>query len=118
MYTHTYINEESLRVFIDQVNLFYPTIKFTAEYSKEEVNFLDLNIKLIDGEFKTDLFVKPTNTHQFLDPTSSHPYQCKRGNMYICICVYVCIHIYINIYILRKVFMKLCFIVHVLSNSI
>ena len=39
-------SEESLSDFIDQVNLFHPTIKFTAEYSKEEVNFLDLNIKL------------------------------------------------------------------------
>ena len=62
--------------------MFHPTIKFTAEYSKEEVNFLDLNIKLIDGELKTDLFVKPTDTHQFLDPTSSHPYHCKKGIPY------------------------------------
>ena len=61
--------EESLRDFIDQVNLFHPTIKFTAEYSKEEVNFLDRNIK-------------PTDTHQFLDPTSSHPYHCKRRTPY------------------------------------
>ena len=74
--------EESLRVFIDQVNLFHRTIKSTAEYSMEEVNFLDLNIKLIDGELKTDLFVKPTDTHQFLDPTSSHPYHCKKGIPY------------------------------------
>ena len=62
--------------------MFHPTRKFTAEYSKEEVNFLDLNIKLIDGELKTDLFVKPTDTHQFLDPTSSHPYHCKKGIPY------------------------------------
>ena len=44
--------EESLRDVIDQVNLFHPTIKLTAEYSKEEVNFLDLNIILIDRELK------------------------------------------------------------------
>ena len=68
--------------FIDQVNLFHPAITFTAEYSKEEVNFLDLNIKLIDGELKTDLFVKLTDTYQFLDPTSSHPYHCKKGIPY------------------------------------
>ena len=74
--------EESLRDFKDQVNLFHPTIKFTAEYCKEEVNFLDLNIKLIDGELKTDLFVKPTDTHQFLDPTSSHTYHCNKGIPY------------------------------------
>ena len=46
--------------------MFHPTIKFAAECSKEKVDFLDLNIKLIDGELKTDLFVKPTDTHQFL----------------------------------------------------
>ena len=27
----------------------------------------------------TDLFVKPTDTHQFLDSNSSHPYHCKKG---------------------------------------
>ena len=74
--------EESLKVFIEQVNMFHSTIKFTAEYSKEEVNFLDVNIKLIDGELKTDLFTKPTDTHQFLDPTSCHPYHCKKGIPY------------------------------------
>ena len=26
----------------------------------------------------TDLFVKPTNMHQFLDSSSSHPYHCKK----------------------------------------
>ena len=43
---------------------------------------LDVNIKLIDGELKTDLFVKPTDTHQFLDPTSRHLYHCKKGIPY------------------------------------
>ena len=53
-------------------------MKFTSEHSKEEVNFLDLNIKLIDDELKTGLFVKPTDTHQFSDPTSSHPFHYKK----------------------------------------
>ena len=43
--------------------MFHSTIKFIAEYSKEEVNFSDVNIKLVDGELKADLFVKPTDTH-------------------------------------------------------
>ena len=70
--------EESLKAFIEQVNIFNSTIEFTAEYSKEEVNFLDANIKLMDGELKAVLFVKPMDTHQFLDPTSCHPYYCKK----------------------------------------
>ena len=30
----------------------------------------------------TDLFVKPTDTHQFLDPSYSHLYHCKKGITY------------------------------------
>ena len=30
----------------------------------------------------TDLFVKPTDTHKLLDPSSSHPYHCKKGIPY------------------------------------
>ena len=30
-----------------------------------ESQFLDLSIKPIDGELNTDLFDKPTDTHQF-----------------------------------------------------
>ena len=52
-------------IFKDQINLFYPTIKFTAKYSKEEVNFLDLMIRLTDGKLKTGLFVKLTGFNFF-----------------------------------------------------
>ena len=31
----------------------------------------------------TDLFVKPFDTNQFLDPSPSHPYHCKKGISYI-----------------------------------
>ena len=30
----------------------------------------------------TDLFVKLTDAHQFLDSSSSHPYHCKKGIPY------------------------------------
>ena len=74
--------EESLETFLNKLNTFNPTIKFTAEYSKETINFLDVNVRLVEGELMTDLFVKPTDTHQFLDPSSSHPYHCKKGIPY------------------------------------
>ena len=57
----------------------HPATKFTAEYFKGEVNFLDLNIKLIDGELPTDFVVKTTDIQQFLDPTSSHLFHCNKG---------------------------------------
>ena len=55
--------EESLEKFLSKLNTFHPTIKLTAEYSKEAINFLDVNVRLVEGEPMTDLFVKPTDTH-------------------------------------------------------
>ena len=41
--------EESLEKFLNKLNGFHPTIKFTAECSKETINFLDVNIRLVEG---------------------------------------------------------------------
>ena len=41
--------EESLEKFLNKLNSFHPTIKFIPEYSKETINFLDVNITLIGG---------------------------------------------------------------------
>ena len=74
--------EESPEKFLNKLNTSHPTIKFTTEYSKEAINFLDVNVRLVEGELMTDLFVKPTNTHQLLDPSSPLPYHCKKGILY------------------------------------
>ena len=71
--------EESPKEFINEINSFHITIKFTADWSKGKVNFLDVEITHNNGVLSTDLFVKPTDTHQFLDPTSCHHYHCKKG---------------------------------------
>ena len=71
-------DEESLKEFLNDINSFHSTIKFTADWSKEKVNFLDVEVTLNNGVLSTDLFVKPTDTPQFLDPTSCHPYHCKK----------------------------------------
>ena len=57
---------------------------FTAQYSKEAIDFLDINIRLLGvrGDLTTDLFVRPTNTHQCSDRSSSHPYHCNKGAPY------------------------------------
>ena len=38
----------NLKIFIDQINKLHPAIKLTADFSKKEVSFLDLYIKLIN----------------------------------------------------------------------
>ena len=44
--------EDSLKQFIETLNACHPNIKFTAEWSKEEIYFLDANIRQEIGNFK------------------------------------------------------------------
>ena len=38
--------ENELKQFIDKLNKFHPTIKFTCDYSRERVHFLDVQVIL------------------------------------------------------------------------
>ena len=68
--------EERLGEFM---NSFHNTIKFTFDWSSEQVNFLDVNVVLRNGIVSTDLYSKPTDKHQYLFHTSCHPNSCKKG---------------------------------------
>ena len=74
--------EESLKHFLKHLNSVHPTLKFTADYSTEQINFLDVNVRRVGNKLATDLYVKPTDTHQFLDATSCHPGHCKTSIPY------------------------------------
>ena len=41
-------------------NNFHCNLKFTHERSREEINFLDITVRVNQGEFITDLYCKPT----------------------------------------------------------
>jgi len=61
LYRH---REETLKMLLEHLNQAHPTIKFTADWSRERVNFLDVTVKLEHGTLTTDLHVKPADTHQ------------------------------------------------------
>ena len=69
--------EESLKLFLDHLNQAHPSIKFTSDYSETSINFLDVKVSRKGSRLATDLYVKPTDTHQYLDATSCHPNHCK-----------------------------------------
>ena len=79
IWTH---GEEKLTSFIEQINSFHPSIKFTADFSHSSVHFLDTTVTLKDGSLKTDLFTKPTDKHNFLLPSSCHPPHCTKNIPY------------------------------------
>ena len=56
----------------------HPAIKFTAEWSKTFIKFLDATVSPIEGVIETDFYVKPTDSHQYLQSSSCHAFHCKR----------------------------------------
>ena len=48
-------------------------IKFETHKSDESVNFLDVKVSIINGQFVTSDYSKPTDAHLFLHPKSCHP---------------------------------------------
>ena len=55
---------------LNELNKFHPNLSFTYETSKERVNFLALKVSLRNGSISTDLYVKPTDGHQYLHDKS------------------------------------------------
>ena len=74
--------EGKLKSFIDNINKMPPTIKFKADWSKTSINFLDVTVSIAKGVIETDLYVKPTDSHQYLLSSSCHLFYCKKGTSY------------------------------------
>ena len=71
-----------MKTFLEDLNTVHETIKFISECSSKDIHFLDVNVKVLNGHISTDLFVKETDTHQYLEFFSCHPYHCKKGIPY------------------------------------
>ena len=79
-------NQEELVQFLSYCNSYgaknsyKSTIKFTMEYSKSDVVFLDTRVKKHAGELITELYCKPTATHAYLHKLSDHPTHTLHSN--------------------------------------
>ena len=57
----------SLKEFITHLNNALPSINFTLEVSKSQLNFLDTTItKNENGDVETDVYQKSTDSHPYL----------------------------------------------------
>ena len=69
-----------LSVFVDHLISINPAIEFTHNVSNVSIAFLDVLVSKNDvGCISNDLFVKPTDTHQFLHADSAHPNHTKKS---------------------------------------
>ena len=76
--------KESLEQFIKSINNLHPRINFTAEFSTDEITFLDLCLYkwerfAKEGILDIKTHIKPTNTQQYVHASSAHPPGTGRG---------------------------------------
>ena len=75
IWTH---GEEKLKTFMAELNSF--SDKFTYEYNKDSIPFLDLKFISSNGKLITSLY--STDCHQYLHYESCHPDYTKRSIVY------------------------------------
>ena len=70
--------EDELYKFLERLNRFHPSLKFTSECSSQEINFLYVTVKLNKNQFVTDLYCKPKDCHHYLHYNSCHAEHMKK----------------------------------------
>eukprot|EP00061_Rhincodon_typus_P012624 g38476.t1 len=75
-------SHEELEQFSSFTNTFHPNLKFTSTISDTSLSFLDLSASISGNRLEIDIYFKPTDSHSYLDYTSSHPLSCKNAIPY------------------------------------
>ena len=68
--------KDELKIFLEKHNNFHSYIKHTWEYSREKVNYLDVQVIAREVKLITDLHFKQTENCQYIESSSCHPYDC------------------------------------------
>ena len=81
LWTH---GSDELSKFLDYMNTYHDTIKFTMDSSSEKIVFLDTIVKKskTSNRLLVELYTKPTDTHNYLHFKSFHPSHTKRCGLY------------------------------------
>ena len=72
----------SLFIFLERLNSCYP-IHFIWKTSSSHVTFLNINVQIDHGQFRTSVNVKPTNLQQYLQYHSCHPISTEHSIPYL-----------------------------------
>ena len=75
-------SESDILEFVKYCNSFHESIKFTIEYSRHEVSFLNVITYRYRDRINSTLYVKPRDTHGYLDYNSCHPQTNKSSIPY------------------------------------
>ena len=63
---HTWLINSDIEPFYKLINELDPDLKFIFEKLTTDINFLDINIKIVDNQLHFDIYHKPTNSFSYL----------------------------------------------------
>ena len=72
-------SREELNLFINSVNSFHRALKYTWEISENTLAFLNMKLSINDNGLSTSVHYKPTDSHNYLLHSSSHPQHLKNA---------------------------------------
>ena len=75
-------SEEDLRQFHEFASSFHPNLEYTWSVSTDKLPFLDICMKPQANRIATSIHYKATDSHSYLNFSSSHPYSCKSSIPY------------------------------------
>ena len=75
-------SEEHLRQFLEFTSSFHPNLEYTWSVSTDKFPFLDIYIKPRDNRTFTSLHYKDTDSHSYINFSSSHPSTCMSSIPY------------------------------------
>ncbi|XP_045474883.1 uncharacterized protein LOC123680811 [Harmonia axyridis] len=72
-------SDSELESFLKLINSFYDGVHFTLELENvdKSLNFLDIQIKIVNDHLDFDIYRKPTFSDVLIHNSSSHPYRIK-----------------------------------------
>ena len=75
-------SEEDLRQFLEFASSFHPNLEYTWSVSTDKLPFLDICMEAQANRIATSIHYKATDSHSYLNFSSSHPYSCKSSIPY------------------------------------
>jgi len=73
---------DTLMEFINHLNTCHHSIKCTHEFGQQNISFLDTGISFHNGKLESNLYVKPTDSHNYLFFSLCHPRHTKEAILY------------------------------------
>ena len=74
---HKWFGKFNIKQFYYLINSLDEGLKFIFENPSKTLNFLDIQLKIVNNTLVFDIYYKPTNSFNYLTYSSSHPSHTK-----------------------------------------